>query len=275
VRSPTAVQDTMPGMFDVAATEARIAQLKLELDSSGPELSLWKRPQASSPTPTVDESSSESESAATPEMTCTDPEENEPEIELPASYCMLAPSQSMEVRQRGAHALASALAVGEIDADILQRRSPMPALIALANEADGCALTLQLVLSCITNISSIVGAAPVVNAAPEAAPALLIKVLEASQDRKDLRGYALAATFNLSSEEKVLEALDNARAENLLRTLAQGESPEAAKHAMDTIKRLRHHGRAASSRSGSARSRPNSASVKQGMASLSARLKIR
>mmetsp|Transcript_10645 Transcript_10645/g.23134 ORF Transcript_10645/g.23134 Transcript_10645/m.23134 type:complete len:338 (-) Transcript_10645:317-1330(-) len=179
---------------------------------------------------------------------------------LRAYLNQLEASQPLARRQKTAHALASDLASGKFNEkkSLLNENSPLGSLIALGTEAGASSLTMQLVLSCITNLASAVGVAPMVALEPRALPAYLVSMLLVSREDGALRPYALAATFNLSTATEILGALHEAEGVQLLQQLAIGVDADSAKRVGIAIKQIQEFATQAR-KSARGPSRPSSA----------------
>jgi len=148
-------------------------------------------------------------------------------------------SARLQSRQRAAHTLAQDLARKEtFPIEQLEACSPVGALMELA-EADDTSLTLQLVLSCLTNLSST--APKLVAQCCPAVPELLLRSLNGAETDAALRSYALIAAYNLCHEETVMAALERAGAAPVVRGLAMHcvAGGDEAKHAAELQRALK------------------------------------
>jgi len=155
----------------------------------------------------------------------------------------LSPVAPLSERLRAAHKLASVLAVAAgasglmIRAEAqLQASSPIGALMQLSQvcEEAGNDLAVHIVLSCLANLSYC-GLTQQVAAAEGVGP-LLGRWLK----RPDSVMFALPAAYNLSTEEVVLQSLDNPAVRLLLGELVGLKKYE--KHSAGLLKNLdRYH----------------------------------
>jgi len=158
------------------------------------------------------------------------------------------PTLTLLARQRVAHALATDLAAATYSCDSLQLCSPVQTLLELA-AVDDSSLTMQLVLSCITNLAT--KASSIVAAACPAVPQLLDRAIRRGQEDLALRSYALTAAYNLASEHAVMTELAQTGAAVVIRSFLPElfAGGDEHKFATEVLRQLR---RAAPSRPSSA-----------------------
>eukprot|EP00966_Prymnesium_polylepis_P005786 131831-Prymnesium_polylepis.1 len=122
---------------------------------------------------------------------------------------------ALRTRQEAAHSLASLLGTASVAGSLDLFRRATRLLVRLAEDEQGTqseALSLKLVLSCITNLPLDVDKV----AAPDGVGALIVRVLLSSDDL-EMRSFALAAAYNRSASADVATQLAKAGCEAWLR----------------------------------------------------------
>lgn len=149
-------------------------------------------------------------------------------------------------RQLGAHSIATLLAQPLVEAELVEfcRTSLLDhnltgALLTLAAEADnhGDTVTIQLTLSCITNLSYI-GLGSVVAASSPKVASLIVRQLFASENDPAMLAFAMPAVYNLSIQPQVRDELLSSGASPLLVRLAETDDAEIARHARHTLSNI-------------------------------------
>jgi len=157
-------------------------------------------------------------------------------------------------RQRGAFTLASLLSSSRESKELLAsaeahltEQSPLPALLQLAAEAEGAAdydaVTVQLVLSCIANLSYVGMTLQMVN--QQGLCQLVVRALLQGKENEAMMQFALPAAYNLSSESVMLQALEYGGASPVLTMISKLTNAEYevlsryARHILANIKKHR------------------------------------
>jgi hypothetical protein len=161
---------------------------------------------------------------------------------LPILLKKVAIGNALPVRQRGAYDIATLLARGGMTDDALEHlrtHSPFPDLVDLGVSAEGGSdsLTLQLVFSCAANLAQKL--VPLESEHAASMGSLLGRALVASEEDAKLRGYALSAAFNLSSNVALLGGLDAVQGcTAALEALAKRKQSEAEEKAAKQAKQI-------------------------------------
>lgn len=162
-------------------------------------------------------------------------------------------------RQKGAYDLATVLssyklllleqkAMLDQAAEYLKGHPVLPALLLLASEAEGAAeydsLTVQLCLTCLTNLSFLGLAAQMIADHP-ALTQFVVRSLLRGRDDESMLHFALPAAYNLSSESGMLHALDVAEVTPMLVAISKIVEPSReviarySRHTLNNIKKYR------------------------------------
>jgi len=159
-------------------------------------------------------------------------------------------SEYLADRRKGAHELATALSLSNEKAGLANEAKEyllvhpvLPALMAMAVSAEAGkydTLSVQLVLSCVTNLSYIGLTAKMIEEDP-ALTAFIVRTLHASVDSPALLAYSMPAAYNLSSESGLLDALQTGGVTDLLQEVAKSADPLASRYAKHTMSNLRKH----------------------------------
>jgi len=140
-------------------------------------------------------------------------------------------------RQQAAHTLARQMAQvpSPWGASEIERCSPLGPLLELATDDDS-SLTMQLVLSCLTNLATLSSR---LLAETTGVAELLLRALQGGEADAGMRSYSLVTAYNLSNEESVMSHLERAGAAAVVRALAPHCSGDGAKHATEVLRALK------------------------------------
>ena len=173
-----------------------------------------------------------------------------------------APGAPYELRQVAAHGLASKLCtiarnpdqVAHAEGTLRRCGALTPPLLLLGRDAEarGDICTLQVVLSCFANFSYAgLSASLVAQDRGTHLGALLVGVLRVAEDDQQVRHFAVAAAYNLSSEGGVLDALEAGGVVPTLQRFAHdaddADLKRYAQHTLLNLQRRRSLVRAATS----------------------------
>jgi len=153
----------------------------------------------------------------------------------------LAPHNGWRKRQEAVHALAAALSKSRVwsTSQLDSLRPAAEGLVRLAEDANGDALTLQLVLSAICNLPQAMDTAAADGLGDIIVQALLASIAQ-SDHRSEQLSYALAAAFNRSTEPQCASRLIATGCAELLKEVINEGMLEAAdaKHAKGILKNV-------------------------------------